>query len=232
MSSDKGYQFTLDASGILASTRDVIADCPVDDGHRHRTAMAVPPPLSTQKEIPMSAFSKASQLTLGCIAAVLSCSAFAVTVTPASLSIVAGSAQTLQLANVSGSVSVKSSKPGITTVSMIDATNYRVSGVKAGSVTLEFKDKKNTARVSVTVTADPSASLNGRLLASNCFQCHGTNGTGGFDKLAGKSANELYGDLKEFASGKEDPTGIMAAHATGFSDDQLRSIANYFSSIR
>ena len=29
---------------------------------------------------------------------------------------------------------------------------------------------------------------NGRLLASNCFQCHGTNGkpsVGGFDRLAG-----------------------------------------------
>jgi len=47
-------------------------------------------------------------------------------------------------------------------------------------------------------TAPPA----GRLLASNCFQCHGTNGKGpGFDKLAGKSSNEIYKDLKEFQSG-------------------------------
>lgn len=108
----------------------------------------------------------------------------------------------MQIANVSGSVFVKSSKSGITTLSMVNSTSYQITGVKAGSVTLEFKDKKNTAKVNVTVTADPTAALNGRLLASNCFQCHGTNGTGGFDKLTGKSASSLFSDLKEFASGK------------------------------
>ena len=181
-------------------------------------------------------FKKMGKMTLGCIAAALSCSAFAVTATPGSLTVATGSAQTVQIANVSGSVSVFSSKSGIATVSMTDATHYRITGTKAGSVVLEFKDRKTSAKVNVTVTATPSAapstSLNGRLLASNCFQCHGTNGTGGFDRLAGKSAREIYGDLKEFASGQEDADGIMAAHAMGFSDDQLRSIASYFSSIR
>lgn len=177
-------------------------------------------------------FDQIRKMTLGCIAAALSCSAFAVTVAPGSLTIATGSAQTVQIANVSGSVSVFSSKSGIATVSMTDATHYRISGVKAGSVVLEFKDRKTSAKVSVTVTAAPSASLNGRLLASNCFQCHGTNGAGGFEKLSGKSASEIYGELKEFASGKEDADGIMAAHAMGFSDEQLKSIASYFSSIR
>ena len=180
----------------------------------------------------MKSFNSISQMTLGCLAAVLSCSAFAVTVKPGSLTIPAGGTQTVQIANVSGSVFVKSSKSGITTLSMVNSTSYQITGVKAGSVTLEFKDKKNTAKVNVTVTADPTAAPNGRLLASNCFQCHGTNGTGGFDKLTGKSASSLFSDLKEFASGKEDPNGIMAAHAMGFSDEQLKSIANYFSSIR
>jgi len=68
----------------------------------------------------------------------------------------------------------------------------------------------------------------GRLLASNCFQCHGTNGNGpGFERLAGKSANEIFGDLKEFQSGKEG-NGIMAKHAMAYTDDQLRLIANWF----
>ena len=180
----------------------------------------------------MKPFNSLSQMTLGYLAAVLSCSAFAVTATPGSLTIPAGGAQTVQIANVSGSVSVNSSKSGITTVSMLNSTSYQINGVKAGSVVLTFKDKATTAKVNVTVTAAPSASLNGRLLASNCFQCHGTNGAGGFDTLTGKTASELYGDLKEFASGKEDSDGIMAAHAMGFSDEQLKSIANYFSSIR
>jgi excisionase family DNA binding protein len=52
------------------------------------------------------------------------------------------------------------------------------------------------------------------------------------DALAGKSATEIYGELREFASGKEDANGIMAAHAMGFSDAQLKSIASYFASVR
>lgn len=68
----------------------------------------------------------------------------------------------------------------------------------------------------------------GRLLASNCFQCHGTNGKGpGFDKLAGKSTNEIYKELKEFQSGKEG-NGIMAKHAMGYTDDQLKQISAWF----
>jgi len=69
----------------------------------------------------------------------------------------------------------------------------------------------------------------GRLLASNCFQCHGTNGRGpGFDRLAGKSASELYNDLKEFQSGQEGK-GIMAKHAMGYTDAQLRALADWLS---
>lgn len=72
----------------------------------------------------------------------------------------------------------------------------------------------------------------GRLLASNCFQCHGTNGKGpGFDKLAGKSANEVYKELLEFRAGKEG-NGIMARHTMGYTDAQLKLIANYFATQR
>ncbi len=186
----------------------------------------------------MSALKKTRNIALGYITAALSCSAFAVTATPGSLSIAAGASQTVQLADISGTLSVYSSKSGIATVSRVDASHYRISGVKAGSVELEFKDRKSSAKVKVSVTTSTATStsaptaLNGRLLASNCFQCHGTNGSGGFDKLAGKSASEIYGDLKEFASGQEDSDGIMAAHAMGFSDAQLRSIASYFANIR
>ena len=72
----------------------------------------------------------------------------------------------------------------------------------------------------------------GRLLASNCFQCHGTNGRGpGFDSLAGKAASEIYKDLKEFQSGKEG-NGIMAKHAMGYTDAQLLSLSSWLSTQR
>lgn len=66
------------------------------------------------------------------------------------------------------------------------------------------------------------ANTEGRLLASNCFQCHGTMGNGGFEQIRGKSANELI----EF-QGKTASRDIMAAHAQGYTTEQLRQIAAY-----
>jgi cytochrome c553 len=62
----------------------------------------------------------------------------------------------------------------------------------------------------------------GRLLASNCFQCHGTLGNGGFEEIRGKSANELLEYQRK-------PVGsnIMAAHIQGYTPEQLRKIAAY-----
>jgi cytochrome c553 len=78
-------------------------------------------------------------------------------------------------------------------------------------------------------TATPPA---GRLLASNCFQCHGTNGAGpGFDTIAGKSVDEIYKNLREMKS--ETPgNDIMKAHARGYTDEQLRQISAYLSQQR
>jgi len=72
----------------------------------------------------------------------------------------------------------------------------------------------------------------GRLLAANCFACHGTNGrpAGGFDRLAGESASEIYGTLREMAVKTDE--GIMGVHARGYSDTQLWQLATYFSQQR
>ncbi|MBE2262039.1 MAG: c-type cytochrome [Burkholderiaceae bacterium] len=72
----------------------------------------------------------------------------------------------------------------------------------------------------------------GRLLASNCFQCHGTNGKGpGFDDIAGKSVGEIAKKLKEFRAGKEG-NGIMAKHANGYTDEQLVLLDKWLSTQR
>jgi cytochrome subunit of sulfide dehydrogenase len=73
---------------------------------------------------------------------------------------------------------------------------------------------------------------NGRLLASNCFQCHGTSGKGpGFETLAGKSAVDIYGNLKEFQSGLGG-SGIMAKHAMGYTDTQLLALSQWLATQR
>lgn len=80
--------------------------------------------------------------------------------------------------------------------------------------------------------AAAQTSPTGRLLASNCFQCHGTDGKGpGFEKLAGKSAGEIYSEMKEMQSGGEG-NGIMSRHALGYSDAQLRDLASWLSKQR
>jgi cytochrome c553 len=78
-----------------------------------------------------------------------------------------------------------------------------------------------------------SLSSMGRLLASNCYQCHGTNGSGGFDRLNGESADSLYNELREFALKRgSDADNIMSAHAKGYTDAQMRAIAVYLANIR
>lgn len=66
------------------------------------------------------------------------------------------------------------------------------------------------------------ANTEGRLLASNCFQCHGTLGTGGFDSIRGGEASEVLEYLTETAN-----RDIMAAHAQGYTRAQLQSIITY-----
>lgn len=70
----------------------------------------------------------------------------------------------------------------------------------------------------------------GRLLASNCFQCHGTEGRGGFERLAGKSSSDIYGDMREMKL-KTSGNDIMKAHAKGYTDAELRLIADYFAQL-
>jgi cytochrome subunit of sulfide dehydrogenase len=74
--------------------------------------------------------------------------------------------------------------------------------------------------------ADPPP---GRLLASQCSQCHGTNGiaVSGFESLAGESASEMYNELIEMKY-RSVPEGIMDLQARGYTDEQLRLISNYF----
>lgn len=67
----------------------------------------------------------------------------------------------------------------------------------------------------------------GRLLASNCFQCHGTNGHG-MAGLAGKSSSDIYGDMYEMQL-KPSGSHIMVVNAKGYTTTQLKLIADYFS---
>lgn len=71
---------------------------------------------------------------------------------------------------------------------------------------------------------DQPANTTGRLLASNCFQCHGTGGQGGFESLRGE-ADEVQ-KYRNLAS-RPARGDIMAAHAQGYTDAQITAVIRY-----
>ena len=71
-----------------------------------------------------------------------------------------------------------------------------------------------------------------QLLASQCAQCHGTYGrpVRDIEGLAGKSYGSLYSDMIEMRT-EGPPSEIMEHQALGYSEDQIRRIALYYSSL-
>ncbi len=90
-----------------------------------------------------------------------------------------------------------------------------------------------SASPSTTGQATLNASHPGRLLASNCFQCHGPNGrsVADIDKLAGESVNEIVKELTEMRT-KANEGGIMRPHAMAYTDAQIQLIADFFAQQR
>jgi hypothetical protein len=80
---------------------------------------------------------------------------------------------------------------------------------------------RNISGAAGTTRTQPTNTA-GRLLASNCFQCHGTGGVGGFDNIRGKEASEVREYLTRSAN-----SSIMAAHAQGYTNAQLNAIISY-----
>jgi cytochrome subunit of sulfide dehydrogenase len=75
----------------------------------------------------------------------------------------------------------------------------------------------------------------GRLLASNCTQCHGTNGqprVGGIESLAGKSYSKIKSEMAELARkspASEPDEEIMIVHAKAYTPAEIDAIAHYLS---
>lgn len=72
-----------------------------------------------------------------------------------------------------------------------------------------------------------------RLWAASCSACHGPHGKaeGAGLYIAGVPADKLYTALQDFRSGKRQAT-VMHQHAKGYSDDELKALADYFSKIK
>lgn len=74
------------------------------------------------------------------------------------------------------------------------------------------------------------ADVSGEMLAQTCAGCHGTFGQvkdSAFMPLAGMNANTFVTTMKDFASGAR-PGTLMGPLAKGFSEDELKRMADYF----
>ncbi len=96
--------------------------------------------------------------------------------------------------------------------------------------------KRSIAKTAIFVTVFmPTVSLaqdGGRIYASQCAGCHGTNGhtVADIDNIGGKSAKELYEELKEMKA-KTKTNNIMHRQAKGYTDQQIRELAVYLASV-
>jgi len=86
------------------------------------------------------------------------------------------------------------------------------------------KEEANSELALKAATID----LPGRVLASNCFQCHGTNGYAGELKIGEQSASSIISDMNEMRT-KNPGSNIMNVHARAYTTEEIKLIANYIS---
>ncbi|MCI0507273.1 MAG: sulfide dehydrogenase [Gammaproteobacteria bacterium] len=83
------------------------------------------------------------------------------------------------------------------------------------------------ALMSFSTTAEPVSE--GAMLSITCNGCHGPDGksTGSIPAIGGKSADYIEKALLDFRDDKR-PSTVMKRHAKGYSDAQIKLIAEYF----
>ena len=97
----------------------------------------------------------------------------------------------------------------------------------------EMMTKENETNAALSTTSSSvvkavPADLPGRALASNCFQCHGTNGYAGELKIAGESKSEILSEINEMKA-RNPRSNIMNVHAQGYTTQEMDLIADFIS---
>lgn len=113
---------------------------------------------------------------------------------------------------------------------------YRLRSVSTDNLQssfLHFRAKALLAIVLVTSFISFSSLaediLVNRLLAAQCAQCHGPNGAAvdNMESLTDESSKDLFEDLRDMR--REDrPENIMDHQALGYTQEQIRRIADYY----
>lgn len=76
-----------------------------------------------------------------------------------------------------------------------------------------------------------------RAWAASCAACHGTDGRGSLATPGtaippiGRDADATYRALIEFKTGQRPAATVMHQHTKGYTDDELRRIAQFYASL-
>lgn len=72
----------------------------------------------------------------------------------------------------------------------------------------------------------------GLMLSNSCAACHGTDGNspGSIPSIYRKSPEFISQALLDFREGKR-PATVMGRHASGYTDEEILLIAEYFASL-
>ncbi len=91
----------------------------------------------------------------------------------------------------------------------------------------------SAACLSISVSTSAADISQGTMLSNSCAACHGTDGNspGAIPSIHGKSAEFISQALKEFRSGEREST-VMGRHASGYSDEEIQLIADYFAGLK
>jgi cytochrome c553 len=89
----------------------------------------------------------------------------------------------------------------------------------------------NLVGADLAVAGEPISGSIG-VLASNCFNCHGTDGkaTAAIPALAGREKADLIEALQTYKDGTREAT-IMHQLAKGYTDDELVALGVFFSRL-
>ena len=91
------------------------------------------------------------------------------------------------------------------------------------------------ANVGLTATAQNASELNARSLAATCANCHGTDGRSiegtAVPSLAGMPKAYMLAQMKAFKDGSR-PATIMHQLSKGYTDQQVETLATYFSALK
>ena len=89
--------------------------------------------------------------------------------------------------------------------------------------------------LALTATAQNAAALNARSLSATCANCHGTEGRSvpgaAVPSLAGMPKAYMVAQMKAFKDGTR-PATVMHQLSKGFSDQQVETMATYFSALK